>query len=171
MLDNQLDQIKKDFIKYLDSLGLSAKSHKNYKSDLSHFSGWLILKIRSFGSYVDNLSEAVPFLNNGLAKEYKNYMLENSIASKSINRRLSTLRHLSRFLVSTQVMDQDFMTGIENISSAVPKTVNPNQIIEEFRAHLEAEKASPSTVKNYMSDIRQFLSWLETNSHLIDQTN
>lgn len=169
----ETDSTKKDFAKYLDTLGVSPKSHKNYRSDLSHFVGWAILKIRSFGSYVENLTEVVPFLNDSLANDYKNYMVENKHPSQSINRRLSTLRHLSRFLVATQAINSDFTVGIENISlfkntskpAVAPKVeVKQNDIVDDFKAYLEAEKVSASTLKNYLSDVRQFVIWLEKNS-------
>ena len=164
MIDNKLDSVKENFIKYLTSLGLSSKSHKNYKSDLNHFTGWALLKIRSFGSFVESLTETVPFLNSDLAQEYVNFMKVNSFPSKTINRRLSTLRHLSKFLLSSQIIDSDFMTKIENISFNLKAKSHLDPVVREFRAHLEAQKISPNTVKNYVSDVRQFLTWLETNS-------
>ncbi len=163
MPEKQLDSIKSEFIKYLDSLGISPKSHKNYRSDLTHFIGWALLKIRSFGSYAESLSEIVPFLSDELAHEYKNYMTENSTPSKTVNRRLSTLRHLARFLTSAQVVDIDFMSGIENIRFGSKKKPAVTPVVEDFRAFLEAEKVSPNTIKNYLSDIKQFMSWLENN--------
>lgn len=171
MLENKLDSIKKDFIKYLDQLGISPKTHKNYRSDLSHFTGWLILKVRSFGSYIESLTEAVPFLNSSIASEYKNYMVENGIASKTVNRRLSTLRHLSRFMVAAQVINLDFMDGIENITARIKKERTLSPVIDDFRSYLESEKVSPNTIKNYLSDIRQFLSWLESNQPINHSTN
>ena len=125
--------------------------------------GWAILKIRSFGSFVEGLTEAVPFFNPDLAEEYKSFMKENDFPSKTINRRLSTLRHLARFLVSTEVIDADFMAEIENISFANKSKSRLNPVIREFRAHLETQKISANTVKNYVSDVRQFLTWLEIN--------
>jgi site-specific recombinase XerD len=163
MPEKQLDSIKTEFVKYLDSLGLSPKSHKNYRSDLTHFIGWALLKIRSFGSYAESLSEIVPFLNKELAHEYKNYMTENSTPSKTVNRRLSTMRHLARFLVATQIIDADFMLGVENIGFGIKKRPVTTPVVEDFKAFLEAEKVSPNTVKNYLSDIKQFMTWLETN--------
>jgi site-specific recombinase XerD len=163
MLKNQTDSTQRDFSKYLESLGISKKSHKNYRSDLSHFTGWAILKIRSFGSYVENLTEALPFLGSSLAAEYKNYMIENATPTKTANRRLSTLRHLARFLVATQLTDFDFMEHIENISTGKTTHVLTTPVIDGFKSFLEAEKVSKSTVKNYVSDVRQFLVWLETN--------
>lgn len=163
MIDKQLDSIKESFVKYLDQLGISAKSHKNYRSDLNHFTAWAILKIRSFGSYVESLTEIIPFMSHDLVHEYKNYMLENSFPYKTVNRRLSTLRHLSRFLTASQAIDSDFMNDVENVS-LTPKTKSSLEpLINEFRASLASEKVSPNTVKNYVSDVRQFITWLEAN--------
>lgn len=163
MPEKELDSVKKEFIKYLDSLGLSPKSHKNYRSDLTHFLAWAILKIRTFGSYVESLTEIVPFLSLDLSREYKSYLYENSAPPKTINRRLSTLRHLSKFLTATQIADTDFMAGVENILLSPKKITKAEPIIDSFKAYLEAEKVSPNTVKNYLSDIKQFMTWLESN--------
>ncbi len=162
MFEKELDTIKKAFIKYLDSLGISSKTHKNYRSDLNHFTAWVILKIRSFGSYAQTLSDCVPFLNNDIAKDYRNYLTENKIPVKTINRRLSTLRHFSRFLFSENMTDSNFMDGLENSGVDVSRKLSGGSIAEEYKAFLEAEKASKNTIKNYMSDVKQFLSWLET---------
>jgi len=161
MLEKQLDSIRKNFVNYLGSFSLSNKSLKNYKSDLNHFTGWIILKIRSFGSYADTLTEAIPFISRELAKEYKNYMIENSISPKTINRRLSTARHLSKYLHSNEILDIDFMEQIENISSAKKHRSPASPVLNSFRGYLEKEKVSGNTIKNYLSDTRQFLNWLE----------
>lgn len=166
MFDKELDNIKKSFIEYLDSLGLSKKSHKNYRSDLNHFSGWVILKIRSFGSYVENLTEAVPFLSKSLILEYNNYLSENNIPVKTINRRFSTLRHFAKFLTAQNLVDENFMDGIENVSIIDKTKLNALPILTEYKSYLEAKKASPSTIKNYTSDVRQFLNWLESNPQI-----
>lgn len=163
MFDHQLDITKNNFVKYLDSLGLSPKSHKNYRSDLNHFTGWVLLKVRSFGSYIETLTEAVPFLSKTIITEYRAYLTENNIPPKTINRRLSTLRHLSKFLMAESAVDSNFMEGIENISENSSRTISALPLLEDFKGYLEAEKASPSTIKNYTSDVRQFLTWLESN--------
>jgi site-specific recombinase XerD len=164
MPEIELDSIKKEFINYLDSLGLSPKSHKNYRSDLSHFLGWAILKIRSFGSYVESLTQIVPFISRDLCSEYKNYLTANSAPPKTVNRRLSTLRHLSKFMLSSQIVDFNFMDGIENINSRPKKKSAVVPIIGDYKTFLETEKVSQNTIKNYLSDIKHFMTWLETNN-------
>jgi len=161
MLQNNQDSLKINFSEYLTKLGLSSKSHKNYRSDLTHFSGWVILKIRSLGSYIETLTECVPFLSKEIANEYKNYMIENKIPVKTVNRRLSTLRHLARHLTQAELTDCDFMQGIENISLAKKMRTQASNLVDNFRGYLETEKVSQNTVKNYVSDVHQFMDWLE----------
>jgi site-specific recombinase XerD len=166
MPNNKSDSVKTQFLKHLELLGLSSKSLKNYRSDLTHFLGWLILKLRSTGSYIESLTEAIPFLSLDLATKYKIYMADNSIPVKTINRRLSTLRHLSRFLAETRVLDTNFMDGILNVNLNSNKKPDVNPIIGDFRQYLENEKVSANTIKNYLSDIKHFVSWLETNNQI-----
>ena len=89
MPNQKIDSVKKEFIKYLDLLGLSPISHKNYRSDLGYFISWAILKIRSFGAYVESLTEVVPFLNTDLGREFKRYMSENAVPHNNSNHRRS----------------------------------------------------------------------------------
>lgn len=162
MFNDSTDSTRKSFIKYLDALGLSPKTHKNYRSDLGHFVSWLILRIQSLGSYVETLTEAVPFMNKDIVSEYKSYLMENNIPVKTINRRLSTLRHLTKYLAISNLITTDLMGGVENISDGNKVLKNTSDpLIDEFRVHLEGEKVSKNTVKNYVSDVRQFLVWLE----------
>ncbi len=155
------NELSKSFFEYLKSLGVSKKTHKNYRSDLSHFSGWLLFRLRHWGVVAESLTEAIPFLDTKLASEYKAFLTGNKVAKKTINRRLSTLRHLARFLTATQILDFNFMDGITNISSKAPSSDYP--FITQFEKHLEAEGISKNTIKNYLSDIKQFISWLEEN--------
>jgi len=50
------------FLNHLAGLGVSSQSIKHYKSDLSHFTGWILFKLRSLGVYGEELKEAIPFL-------------------------------------------------------------------------------------------------------------
>lgn len=154
------DKIFNAFLEYLSSLGITRKSLKNYKSDLSHFTGWMLFRLQTWGVTGESLKEAVPFLSKKISEEYKAYLSENKVPDKTINRRLSTLRHLSRFLLYSQIVSFDFMDGITNMG---PKQNKPAMVplLSEFRRHLEREKVSDNTIKNYLSDIKQFIYWLD----------
>lgn len=152
-----------NFQNHLLTKGVSPKSLKNYMSDLNHFLGWAILKLKAYGSYIENLAELVPFLSSNLASEYKTFLTENSIPVKTINRRLSTLRHLAKFLTESQILNFNFMENIANINPDRPKNLLPKTLITDFISHLKDQKISKNTIKNYASDIRQFLTWLESH--------
>ncbi len=166
MQENRLDLVKKEFIKYLDSLGLSPKSHKNYRSDLNHFLSWMILKLRSYGSYIESLTDTVPFLKTSVSNDYKSYMLDNHTPLKTVNRRLSTLRHLAKFLLMSQAIDTNFMEGVENTHTPGKKK-NIDPVLHSFKSYLESEKVSENTIKNYLSDVKQFMAWLEAKERSI----
>ena len=146
-----------NFLKYLISLGLSSKSLKNYKSDVNHFSVWLIQKIRGLGASIESFPETIPFLKPETADEYKKFLMKNNVPVKTTNRRLSTLRHLSRFLVSSEIINFDFMKDKTNITQGKN---NGFDIINDFAKFLESEKVSENTRKNYLSDIRQLFQSL-----------
>ena len=96
-------------------------------------------------------------------------MVENNIKIKTINRRLSSLRNLSDFLYSSQILDRDYMQGIQNvgIGTPTPMRVKDRDIVERFRESLiKDENVSPNTVKNYVSDVRGFLAWIEKKGEL-----
>lgn len=163
------DNTIKKFLNNLQDQGKSLVSIKNYKSDINHFLAWAILKLKSLGSYADNVIELTPFINREFFNEYKNYMVENNIKIKTINRRLSSLRNLSNFLYSSQALDRDYMQGIQNvgIGTSAPMRVKDQDIVERFRESLiKDENVSPNTVKNYVSDVRGFLAWIEKKGEL-----
>lgn len=160
--------ILQNFIDYLiNQIGVSKNTLKFYKSDLSHFTAWLILRLRTYGVLVDDLSGASSFVTNKIAQEYKDYLIANNAPQKSINRRLSTCRHFGKFLYSNGHAQINFMDGIGNVSSNPRKTVQGLQnhpVIGKFEKHLEAQKVSKVTIKNYLSDIKQFIAFLETQN-------
>jgi site-specific recombinase XerD len=166
MKDKISDKITKDFFIYLSSLKVSKRSLKFYKSDLTHFVDWLISKVKTLGVILDEFTQAIPFLNQKLVLEYKKYLLESSISGKTINRRLATLRHLGRFLLISQILSYDFSLNLTNVPVKRRSQIS-QEIIGDFEKHLVQKRVSKNTIKSYLSDIRQFISWLEKNNQLL----
>jgi len=166
-MKNNNESVLENFFNYLRSKGISARTLKNYKSDLSHFTGWMIFQLRTLGILAEELQEAIPFFKPELSKKYKQYMLSNKIAHKTVNRRLTTLRHLARFLTKSQILDFNFTQGLSNLPKKFDPSLSYQTMVDEFQNYLKKEKVSPITVKNYLSDIRQFISWLEANNDLV----
>lgn len=153
------DKITKDFILHLEESGISPISLKNYKSDINHFSAWFILKVKTLGVFAETLTECIPFFSREIGQQYKSFLINNETPNQTSNRRLSTLRNLSRFMVMTQIINFDFMEGLSG-AGILPSEKSIDPIIEKFTKHLEKEKASKNTVKNYVADLRHFVSWV-----------
>lgn len=164
------DKITNKFLDYLGAQDISDNSLKNYKSDISHFAAWLMFKIRSWGVYAEKLQEAVHFIRQETAQEYKGYLTRNDIPESTINRRLSTLRHFGRFLLDSQVLDFNFSDEVSNVSTK-ELMEEGHPIVLHFEKHLEKEDISETTVKNYKSDIKQFIEWLQKRNEQEIQTN
>ena len=154
-----MNNLTQEFLTHLEASGISKSSIKYYKSDTRHFSGWLILKCKSLGSSPRNLSEAVVYITKNTAEDYKEFMVKNSASIKTINRRLSTLRRLSSFLLETNLVNFDFAGSVGNIRKG--QKGSKSKMSVNFERYLTSQEVSQNTVKNYLSDINQFISWLD----------
>lgn len=155
-----------NFENYLRNLKISSKSLRNYRSDAMHFFNWAKNSLKSTGVYIEDILETSPFLSFEFVASYLADLRTNGIPDKTINRRLSTLRHLSRFLIDSAILESDFMSEVSNVNSAKLQskaTLSAHPSLAEFQAHLESQNVSKNTLKNYMSDVRQFFAWLEEN--------
>lgn len=93
---NELTTIHSSVDSYLDSLKLSKKTKENYRSDTNHFFLWLELRTQSI---------KIESFNNYLITQYLAYLEQSNTPAKTINRRLTTLRHISKCLANLGVID------------------------------------------------------------------
>lgn len=159
------DEVIDSFLSYLKSNRLSKNSIRFYKSDLSHFTAWTLFKIKSLGILAESFKEVIPFLRTSIAREYRDYLLANQIPAKTINRRFSTLRKFSEFLVNSNIISFDIASGLENIVVQRSNKNNIFSLVEDFQKHLESQKASKNTIKNYVADVKHFLTWTENKNY------
>lgn len=161
------DQIISSFLNDLKTLGLSQNSIRFYKSDISSFASWLKSEVKNTGIIADDFKDIIPFIKPSFGENYKNVLVTKETPTVTINRKLSALRKFSNFLYSRKFLPFDFAENLQNISlAASKKTVNFYAITEDFRKHLEKNKASKNTIKNYLADIHHFLTWLDSNQPL-----
>ena len=164
-------EIISSFGQKLLGLGVSKNTLKNYYSDLGIFTSWLISKLATLNIETRSFDEALPFLSGSFASEFKTFLESKAHSESTINRRLSSLRGLSRFMLESQICDFDFMTGVTNMSGVLNTGAEAkNEPVEptllHFQKHLESQKISKNTIKNYISDIKHFMAWLESNQDL-----
>ncbi len=144
----QQTKIIKKFKKYLENKEVSDITIKNYASDLRQFLIWIAKTQKSV-------------LDTSTYASYKTHLLEQNNPTKSINRYLSTLRKFGVFLTETSDLKNDPTACLKNINKQTNKKSNDPEILNQFRNSLKKENLSDATIKNYMSDIRQFWQFIQ----------
>lgn len=154
------------FKKYLHAEKISAGSIRSYLSDVRHFWGWLILFLKSNRIITDSfpVNEQIVFLlkhiNQKTLAAYRLYLSGNNTPVKTQNRRFSSLRRFGSFCVSQNWMSQNPFDILRTISPGTPFPETKYHLAE-FRSHLWKNNAGKLTIKNYLSDIKQYLAWSE----------
>ncbi len=120
---------------------------KNYISDINKFIRWIEAKL----GYEFNPSD----VNQNLIDKFKEESLSTYSAS-SVERSLSSLRKFFYFLKLEGKISQ---TPFE-VSTVKTEAPDPWRI-KEFKNHLYVFGASHLTIKNYVIDVKQFLTWAD----------
>ena len=102
------------FKKFLHSENISLVSLRNYLSDLRHFFGWLVSKKDLFKNH--NFEAWITFISPEIIEKYKNEHLKSSLPSKTINRRLSTLRKFFYFCQLEKLLEKNPAKIVTNVS-------------------------------------------------------
>jgi len=145
---------------YLQIQRVSPVTVKNYLVDINHFLEWLAQKT---GIKHQIVGKAIfGLFTEETLNEYKADLLQSRTPLSTLNRRLSALRKFGQFGLSQGWLTANPADKIINADSGqIVKDKDANiQILGNFQKHLEKEKVSPLTIKNYLSDLRHFLSWL-----------
>lgn len=147
------------FRHYLKSQKVSPITIKNYVADIRNFLNWLAaktgVKYQVAGKSIFNL------LTQETVEEYKADLTNKHTPLSSINRRLSALRKFGQFGINQGWLVKNEVSQVKNLQVPVDYQLPNEKILIEFKKHLKAEKISQITIKNYLSDLRHFLSWFE----------
>mgnify|MGYP001566905841 CR=1 FL=1 len=148
---------------YLKTQKISSITAKNYLTDINHFLEWLAQKT---GIHHQIAGKAIfGLFTKETLNEYKSDQLAEGTPLSTINRRLSALRKFGQFGRQQGWIAENPAEKVEN-ATLVQTTNNKQQserALVDFQKHLAKEKVSPITIKNYLSDLRHFLSWLQAS--------
>jgi len=165
--------------KNLKGKRLSKATLKNYLSDLKHFLGWSILKLKAQNKKVKKTSflpffhknervidieklsiqEVVKLFDANFIEEYKKYLFLNHIPVKTINRRLSTLRKFFSFCIDQGWISLNPAKKVKNIKNQNLNFENEKQrLLEEFKNYLFTKKnLSKTEIPVILEDVNEFL--------------
>src|SRR3989344_5898239 len=140
---------------------VSVKTLRNYRADLKHFISWAQKHLEENGIKIISPHHLVIHLSPSLVGKYKGANLETGVPYATTNRRLSTLRNFSRFLQVQGLKTEDPTEIIENLTKDKDTKLDIEKVVLEFKNHLEKQNLSKSTLKNYISDTRQFFACMQ----------
>jgi len=145
---------------YLKTQNASEITIKNYLADINHFLQWLAQKT---GVKHQIVGKAIfGLFTKETIKEYKTDLLQSRTPPSTVNRRLSALRKFGQFGKSQGWIREIPKVGnVTSTSEESPTGPLSEVVLENFQKQLEKEKVSQITIKNYLSDLRHFLGWLE----------
>lgn len=124
------------FRDFLRTQKFAAKTVRNYSSDVNQFLVW-----------VDKDDPCQIDLNH--FSHYLNYLNSLNIPRSTISRHLASLRQFAQFLNLDISLDNP------------PLPLIPT-LLKNFRAHLTKSRYKHKTIANYLSDIKHYLEWAET---------
>lgn len=150
---NGQDALTGQFEQFLKgSKSLSTSSIKNYVSDIGIFLAWLKLSLQE-----DNLTPA--HITAASVLSYRDYLNNSRQTLSAKNRYLSSLRRFGHFLFTTKLSDTNPASHLVSAQSALSHT-SASQILAEFKHDLNKQNLSESTIKNYLSDVKQYFRWV-----------
>lgn len=141
---------------------LFPSSVKNYLSDLNYFLTWLA---SVFQEPEINLTHLTP----NTFQDFRQFLIDqlgnnDEVSFATANRRLSTLRHFGNYLCKGGQLAGNPADNLKNLDAFnVRPASNINssqrQLLRLYHRYLKQEKLSVSTIKNYLSDLNQYLLW------------
>ncbi len=160
-----LYNLEANFRTYLSAvINLKAVSIKNYLSDLRYFIGWYT-KHAQHESFLTSLEN----LNSEHIEAYKAYLLNNNLPTKTVNRRLSTVRMFGKYLISQNILSANPAQHIVNTGTKVKNVTSIDQSevsLSEFAHFLSAKEYSAENISQAESDINEFLSIINSQAHI-----
>ncbi len=124
----------------------SESTVKNYVADLRYFINWFS-RTYSKPFSIDEITTSV----------VKDFSQDNAVSPRTKERHISAIKKLISLL-------NESGHQVNNPFPSVPSSSSLDYDLwklREFKYYLYKQKASPVTVKNYMSDISHFTKWLE----------
>lgn len=159
-----MNNLPKTFEEYLRSRKVTGVTLRNYRADLLHFFHWSKGYLAAQNIQVKNLEALLPYFDLHLIDDYLSSAKEDKTPASTINRRLSTLRSFSKFAVETGLIKENPTENITNLKPEFDFAQKAQFLAKEFATHLDREGVSKVTKKNYLSDVRHFLSWVSAQA-------
>ena len=147
---------------YLRRQKISTATVDNYLVDGVQFLRWLGDKLRQRGYQIIPQQPAtfISYLNQRLLLDYFNYLATRVSAPATRKRRIAGVKKLLEYAIKQGYLDQQEL-ALKKLTEQL-LLLNPARLLVEFKQWLQREKTTELTIKNYLSDIRHLLNFIQT---------
>jgi site-specific recombinase XerD len=153
-------EIETKFNSFLNNQGVSDKTISNYCSDVRYFMDWVTTNNASMFSDVQSPSAFFSLITPELLSAFRDTQVTIGIPTSTINRRLSSIRMLFKWATDAGVTFTNPTQTLRNINTPIDVPAQTMEgMLGAFEQSLRLEGAADSTIKNYVSDVQQFLIW------------
>jgi site-specific recombinase XerD len=156
------------FKNFLNAEKISKGSIRSYLSDIRFFLSWLEAFFKKNHLLTVDFLQSLSLITPRALESYKASLLEQQTPITTVNRRFSSLRKFGNFcqgqgllVYPEQGRRVNPFDALRNIPEDDKKLAEQRYRLREFRLFLWQNQASQLTIKNYLSDIRQFIQWSE----------
>ncbi|KKR66935.1 MAG: hypothetical protein UU09_C0043G0002 [Microgenomates group bacterium GW2011_GWA2_40_6] len=130
---------------------------------LKSFSLWLTssgYQPNTIRSYIFDLQFFLKNTNDQLSVESISTFISSNANQNNSLRRLASLSKFCLFAFDQKLTDQNFFLLAKKQSVSTPR-FSVSELLSEFSTYLIHQGKSPVTIKNYQSDLRQFIDFCE----------
>lgn len=158
----KLQPLTRRFQNFLAGRPLAPATRKNYISDVQQFLTRLAQLLQEEAILPAHLTAKV-------FDDYGRWLNDpkNSINPATARRYLSSLKCFGQWLAGSGLADADPAAGLDR--QAIDPTAG--QLVNDFKNELMRQKLSPATVKNYVSDVNNYLIWANKHLKLTDNNS
>lgn len=158
------------FRQFLIAEKIAKGTVRSYVSDVRSFFNWLIAFLINAHLFEANspissdTGYLFSFINASVLFAYAEYLRNNHVPIKTINRRYSALRKLGSFSVHQSISAENVFDSLKTINDSIPFPENEYHL-DEFKTLLWQNGLTKSSIKNYLGDVRQYLTWGQWDLH------
>jgi len=149
------------FVSYLITQKASEKTIKNYVADVKQFFKWLTGSIEAeIISFATNTTKPLAVITVNIIEQFVQSMIAQMIPTATINRRLSSMRTFFQFATVYDLIDENPMLTIRNISKTIEST--SAQTLDDVLALYKKDPLEQPVSDEDLADITEFFDWYAT---------
>jgi site-specific recombinase XerD len=148
---------------WLKAKPYSESTSRNYLADLGKYLNY-VNHLPQTVSLDPNSSSDTHIFSPSIISLYITYLSGKNNAG----RYLASLNQFCQFAIDQHLISQNPLRSIlkqhhhpDNLASET----NLNHLLGIYQQQLISQKTAPVTIKNYLNDLHQYISWLETNQN------